>query len=186
MFYVGVGLNVVVFIIFAVGLETFYKHDKDWHPLRVFFISGWICFFAFALIFFLLSVFMDPGFLKGGETPFIDIIDQALQERVDLNNFCPYDEVVKTETYFHCQICRRCVENFDHHCPFIDNCLGYRNHKFFILFLFCFVTYLGFAFAETVRHFVEIQANAGIPFYEDAVTLVMLVLIGLHGPVLLY
>lgn len=45
---------------------------------------------------------MDPGFLKGGEMEFIDIVDKGLQERVDLNNFCPYDEVVKTETYFHC------------------------------------------------------------------------------------
>ena len=33
--------------------------------------------------------------------------------------------------------CGKCVEGFDHHCTFVDNCIGYRNHAVFINFLFC-------------------------------------------------
>ena len=34
----------------------------------------------------------------------------------------------------HCRICDRCVAQFDHHCPYIYNCVGLRNRGWFLLF----------------------------------------------------
>jgi uncharacterized membrane protein len=94
----GVLINIALQVVFVKGIEL---NTEDWAITRVVFLALTSVSFFFALIFFSIATCRDPGFIDK-KYDFIDLIDRAIRERVDLNNFCPYDETVKTETYFHC------------------------------------------------------------------------------------
>ncbi|KAK3554265.1 hypothetical protein QTP70_020127 [Hemibagrus guttatus] len=41
----------------------------------------------------------------------------------------------------HCGICKTCILKMDHHCPWLNNCVGHFNHRYF--FSFCLSMTLG-------------------------------------------
>lgn len=75
---------------------------------------------------------------------------------------CHKCDCYKPERTHHCSVCRRCVVKMDHHCPWINNCVGLGNHKFFLLFLFYVFMSSVYAIALLSARFVHCTGkNAG-------------------------
>ncbi|CAD8050487.1 unnamed protein product [Paramecium primaurelia] len=77
---------------------------------------------------FIVIQIIDPGRPKKA--------DEYSQSPFSKKGFCQQCKCPKPERCHHCSICDRCVLQMDHHCPWINTCVGYQNRKQFILLLF--------------------------------------------------
>ena len=82
----------------------------------------------FALSFLLYEVVsnMDPGYLVRSTHSLA-----YLFIKYNTDSVCAYCEVKRNGAVRHCQHCRKCVkvsvrQRFDHHCPWLHNCVGER------------------------------------------------------------
>ncbi len=51
------------------------------------------------------------------------------------SRLCHTCKLVRPYRTSHCRHCNRCILAFDHHCPYIQNCVGYNNRIWFFRFV---------------------------------------------------
>ncbi|BFZ12890.1 hypothetical protein BsWGS_15928 [Bradybaena similaris] len=78
---------------------------------------------------------LDPAIIavrdKGGNKR-VQKLDRAKHKHAIEDKFCALCEVsVQDPKAKHCSACNKCVAGFDHHCRWLNNCVGDRNYKWF-------------------------------------------------------
>lgn len=94
-------------------------------------------YLGISLVYFIVYswlLFSNPGIMKTNKD--LDIKKIIFNKNEDLKNYCIKCFVKTTNTSKHCVICDKCCEEFDHHCFWVNNCIGKNNYKVFFSFLF--------------------------------------------------
>eukprot|EP00117_Sycon_ciliatum_P030798 scpid50286/ scgid3503/ Palmitoyltransferase ZDHHC17; Huntingtin-interacting protein 14; Zinc finger DHHC domain-containing protein 17 len=81
------------------------------------------------------SVTSDPGYLRPSRSEWNKTVQKVLDGGNIELELCQTCFIKKPLRSKHCVYCDKCVSCFDHHCPFIMNCVGERNHRYFVQFL---------------------------------------------------
>lgn len=101
-------------------------------------------FNAFFMWYSLLKVHnLDPGFLPKNTDSYdqalkqVAIFDEWKRGENPLSRLCHTCRLVRPLRAKHCRVTNRCVKHFDHYCPYVYNCIGFRNRHYFLVFLYC-------------------------------------------------
>ncbi|OMJ92909.1 hypothetical protein SteCoe_4245 [Stentor coeruleus] len=122
-----IGPALLIVLILLVTFMT-YTYFSELLPYFITFTGPWLGMLITSLgLFLLFNIIINYYYCvtKGPGHP----VDHPDYQR------CKTCKGPKPQRAHHCSVCNRCVLKMDHHCPWIMNCVGHKNHRYFVLFL---------------------------------------------------
>uniref|UniRef100_A0A6M2F5D0 S-acyltransferase n=1 Tax=Populus davidiana TaxID=266767 RepID=A0A6M2F5D0_9ROSI len=110
-------------------------------------LLAWLAVFlaTAGLVMFYRCSRKDPGYIRMNVHDPQNMKDDEPLLKIEINNpallagnwsqLCATCKIVRPLRAKHCSTCDRCVEQFDHHCPWVSNCIGKKNKWEFFAFL---------------------------------------------------
>jgi palmitoyltransferase len=136
--FIVAALTVVLYYSFYAGYLVLVELSAS---LMLVLIFLHFCLFCYVWAY-IRTVCTDPGTVPSN----FDLIstellltDQESYNELDWaqckSTFCKKCKRARPARAHHCSGCDRCILRMDHHCPWVGNCVGFHNLKYFVQFL---------------------------------------------------
>jgi hypothetical protein len=129
--------------------------------------------FASCLAVWAVCCVSDPGVITADNHKFMMQQYAAHELLFPANKDCPTCHFVKPARSKHCRVCNHCVAKFDHHCPWIFNCVGQRNIRHFLCFLAMHALLCTYGFAlialTLLGWLLQQGISVGVPLSDGSV-----------------
>jgi len=139
--FVLLALALIAAVVHVLFFEIIPYYDSTYLGSAGIFHLSLSFFLLFNIVFnYYMTIFTHPGESPNQITEEKEVETQLAREGEvkkgeGFTRFCKFCKKPKPPRTHHCHICKRCILRMDHHCPWVSNCVGFYNHKYFVLFL---------------------------------------------------
>ncbi|KAK5578498.1 hypothetical protein RB653_008170 [Dictyostelium firmibasis] len=136
-----------------------------WYVPNYIFCHTVISIFS-AIFFYALCLlpFSNAGIINSSPDEDLKDFLYRIENNQSIPEICPTCDIHKPLRAKHCKFCKQCVARFDHHCIWINNCVGTANHRLFLLVL---SLYSGIAIPIYYVAFKFLQLDLNAPSFDD-------------------
>lgn len=155
--FVGIFFKILTYFILFCNIFPFLYNKTCYEYCNILSILLYLIINIILIILYFYLICSNPGYIKNNEK-ITDFENLLLVKKEDFKNFCFKCSVYKTGTLKHCIVCDKCCYEFDHHCFWINKCVGKNNYISFIILLYiCFIDFISMILISSYSLFVSFE-----------------------------